>query len=56
MHMLSIGGNDFISHRAYEKRFHRTLRNPSNEFLRMLSQRKNVNSFYMCSYAEHTGK
>ncbi len=26
------------------------------EFSRMLSQRKNVNSFYMYSYAEHTGK
>ncbi len=28
----------------------------SNEFSRMLSQRKNLNSFYIYSYSEHTGK
>ncbi len=42
--MLSKRGNDFIAHWAYA------------EFSRMHSQRKNVNSFYMYSYAEHTGK
>ncbi len=46
-----------LSHTEHaRKRFHRTLSVRWTEFLRMLSQRKNVNSFYMYIYAEHTGK
>jgi hypothetical protein len=54
MRMLSIPGNDFVTHRAYEETI--SLQTEPNEFSRMLSQRgKNVNSFYMYIHAEHTG-
>ncbi len=56
MRMLSILGNDFIAHWAYEEMISSHTEHTPNEFSRMLSQRKNVNSFYMYSYAEHTGK
>jgi hypothetical protein len=56
MHMLSICGNDFIAHWAYEETISSHTEHTPNEFLRMLIQRKNVNSFYMYSYAAHTGK
>jgi hypothetical protein len=49
MRMLSISRNDFIAHWAYEETI-------SSHTECMLSQWKNVNSFYMYSYAEHTGK
>ncbi len=55
MRMLSICGNDFIAHWAYEETISTYIEHTPNEFSRMLSQRKNVNSFYMYSYAEHTG-
>ncbi len=54
--MLSMRGNDFIAHWAYEERISSHTEHTPNEFSRMLSQRKNVNSFYMYSYAEHMGK
>ncbi len=54
--ILSIRGNDFIAHWAYEDTISSHTEHTPNEFSRMLSQRKNVNSFYMYSYAEHTGK
>jgi hypothetical protein len=54
--MLSICGNDFITHWAYEETISSPTEHTPNEFSRMLSQRKNFNSFYMYSYAEHTGK
>ncbi len=54
--MLSICGNDFIAHWAYEEKISSHTEHRPNEFSRMLSQRKNVNSFYMYRYAEHTGK
>ncbi len=56
MRMLSIRGNDFISHWAYGEMISSHTEHTPNEFSRMLSQRKNVNSFYMYSYAEHKGK
>ena len=56
MRMLSIRGNDFIAHWAYEETISSHTEHTPNEFSRMLSQRKNVNRFYMYSYAEHTGK
>ena len=56
MCMLSIRGNDFIAHWAYEETISLHTEHTPNEFSRMLSQRKNLNSFYMYSYAEHTGK
>ncbi len=56
MRMLSIRGNDFIAHRAYEETISSHTELTPNEFSRMLSQRKNVKSFYMYSYAEHTRK
>ncbi len=56
MRMLSIQRNDFIAHWAYEETISLHTEHTPIEFSRMLSQRKNVNSFYMYSYAEHTGK
>ncbi len=56
MRMLSIRGNDFISHWAYGEMISSHTEHTPNEFSRMLSQQKNVNSFYMYRYAEHTGK
>ncbi len=56
MRMLSIRGNDFIAHWAYEETISSHTEHTPNEFKRMLNQRKNVKSFYMYSYAEHTGK
>ncbi len=56
MRMLSIRGNDFIAHWAYEETISSHTEHTPNEFLRMLSQRNNDNSFSMYSYAEHTGK
>ncbi len=56
MRMLSIRGNDFIAHWAYEETISSHTEHTPNEFSRMLSQRKNVNSFYMYCYAEHTWK
>ncbi len=54
--MLSLRGNDFIAHWAYEETISSHTEHTPNEFSRMFSQRKNVNSFYMYIYAEHTGK
>ncbi len=45
MRMLSIGGNDFFDHWAYEETISSHTEHTPNEFSRMLSQRKNVNSF-----------
>ncbi len=56
MPMLSIRGNKFIAYWAYEETISSHTEHKPNEFSLMLSQRKNVNSFYMYSYAEHTGK
>jgi hypothetical protein len=67
MCMLSIRGNDSIAHWAYEETISSHTEHTPNEFLRMLSQRKNVNSFYMynlcwafgemiLSHPEHTRK
>ncbi len=56
MRMLSIRGNDFIAHWAYEETISSHTEHTPNEFLHMLSQRKNDNSFSMYSYAEHIGK
>jgi hypothetical protein len=56
MRMLSIRGNNFIAHWAYEETISSDTEHTPNEFSRMLSQRKNVNSFYLYGYAEHTGK
>jgi hypothetical protein len=56
MRMLSICGNDFIAQWAYEETISSYTKHTPNKFSRMLSQRKNFNSFYMYSYAEHTGK
>ncbi len=56
MHMPSIRGNDFISHWAYGEMISSHTEHTPNEFSRMLSQRKNVNRFYIYRYAEHTGK
>ncbi len=53
--MLSISGNDFIAHWAYDETISSHTEHTPNKFSRMLSQQKNVNSFYMYSYAEHTG-
>ncbi len=54
--MLSIRGNNFIAHWAYEETILSHTDHTPKEFSRMLSQRKNINSFYMYSYAEHTEK
>ncbi len=56
MRMLSIHGNGFIAHWAYKEMISSNTEHKPNEFSRMLSQRKNINSFYMYSYAEHTRK
>jgi hypothetical protein len=56
MRMLSISENDFIAYWAYEEMISSHTEHTTNEFWRMLSQQKNVNSIYMYSYAEHTGK
>ncbi len=56
MCLLSIHGNNFIAHWAYEETISSHTEHMPNKFSRMLSQRKNVNSFLMYSYAEHTGK
>ncbi len=56
LRMLSICGNDFITHLAYKETISSCTEHTPNEFSRMLSQRKNINSFYMYSYAEHKGK
>ncbi len=56
MRLLSIRGNDFVAHWEYEETISSHTEHALNEFLRMLSQRKNVKSFYMYIYAEHTGK
>ncbi len=68
MRMLSIRGNDiFFGHWAYEETISSHTEHTPNEFSRMLSQRKNVNSFYMynlcwaygemiLSHPEHTRK
>ncbi len=56
MRTLSIRGNDFIAHWAYEETISSHTEHTPNEFSRLLSQRKNVNSFYRYIYAEHTGK
>ncbi len=53
--LLCIHGNDFIAHWAYEEMISSHTEHTLNEFSFMLSQRKNVNSFYMYSYAEHKG-
>ncbi len=56
MLMLSIRGNYFIAHWAYEETISSHTEHTPNEFSCMLSQRKNVKSFYLYIYAEHTGK
>ncbi len=45
MRMLSIRGNDFIAHWAYKETISSRTEHMQNEYLRMLSQRKNVNGF-----------
>ncbi len=55
MRMLSIRG-DFIAHWADEETISSHIEHMPKEFSGMLSQRKNVNSFYMYSSAEPTGK
>jgi hypothetical protein len=55
MRMLSIRRNDFITYWAYKETISSHTEHTANKFLRMLSQRKNVHSFYMYSNAEHTG-
>ncbi len=47
MRMLSIRGNDFIAHWAYEETISSHTEHTRNEFSRKLSQRWNMNSFYM---------
>jgi hypothetical protein len=56
MRMLSIRENDFFAHGAYEETISSHTEHTANEFSPMLSQQKNVKSFYIYSYAEHTGK
>jgi hypothetical protein len=56
LRMLSIRGNDFIAHWAYEETISSHNEHATNEFSRMLNQRKNVNSFYMYINAEQTRK
>jgi hypothetical protein len=56
LRMLSMRGKDFIIHWACEETISSHTEHTPNKFSLMLSQRKNVNSFYMYSYAEHTGK
>ncbi len=67
MRMLSIRRNDFIAHWAYVETISSHTEHTPNKFSRMLSQRKNVNSFYMynlcwaygemiLSHPEHTRK
>ncbi len=67
MRMLSIRGNDFIAHWAYEETILSHTEHTPNKLSRMLSQRKNVNSFHMynlywaygemiLSHPEHTRK
>ncbi len=47
MRMLSIRGNNFIAHWACEETISSHAEHSRNKFSHMLSQRKNVNSFYM---------
>ncbi len=54
--MVSIREKDFIAHWAYQETISSHTEHTPNEFSRMLSQHKNVTSFYMHSYAEYTGK
>ncbi len=67
MRMLSIRGNDFIVHWAYEEMISSHTEQTPNKFSCMLSQRKNGNSYYMynlcwaygeiiLSHPEHTRK
>jgi hypothetical protein len=53
MHMLSICGNNFIAHWAYEDTISSHTEHTRNKFSRMLSQRKNVKNFCMYIHAEH---
>ncbi len=55
MHTLGIRGNNFIAHWAYEATISSHTEHTQNESLRMLSKRKNFNSFYVYIYAEHRG-
>jgi hypothetical protein len=54
MHMLSIWGYNFIAHWAYKDTIYSHTEHSQNEFSRMLSQRKNVNScLHLCwAYGE----
>ncbi len=58
MRMLSIRGNDFIAHWAYEERISSHTESTPKEFSRMLNQWQNINSFYSYVYihAEHARK
>jgi hypothetical protein len=56
LRILSIRGNDFIAHWAYDELISPHTEHTPNEFSRMLCQRKNVNIFYMYSYAGQRGK
>ncbi len=54
MPMLSIRGNNFIAHWAYDELISSHVEHTRKEFSRMLSQRYNENSFHMYIHAEHT--
>jgi len=56
MRTVSIRGDDFIAHWTYKETISSHTERTPNKFSHMLSQRKNVNSFYIYIYAEHTGK
>ncbi len=56
MWMLSIRGNNFIAHWAYEEMISSHTESTPWELLRILSQQKNINNFYMYIHGEHTRK
>ncbi len=56
MGLLSIRGNDFIAHWAYEEMISSHTESTPWEFSRILSQQKNINNFYMYIHGEHTRK
>ncbi len=57
MRMLSICGNNFIAHWAYEETISSHTEHPPNEFSRMLSASGKFLTVITCTiYAEHTGK
>ncbi len=54
--LLSMHGNVFIAHWAYEERISSHTEHTPNEFSRMLSQRSNFDSFYIRIHAKHKRK